>query len=86
MISWITKAKLDAASGELVLSDPDTQSILIKAGEVQTIVELPKNTHLMHFHPTDLLIARDWKVTNRIVDPDSGNQLKIQLLPIIDYD
>ena len=85
-ISWITKASLDAASGELVLSDPDTQSILIEGGEVQSIVELPKNTLLMHIYPTDLLIARDWKVTNKIVDPDSGNTKKHQLLPILDYD
>ena len=85
-ISLITKASLDATTGELVLSDPDTQSIHIDGGDVQSIVELPKNTLLMHIHPTDLLIARDWKVTNKIVDPDSGNNDKYQLLPIIGYD
>ena len=74
--SWITKASLDAASGELVLSDPDTQSILIERGDLRSIVELPKNMLLMHFNPTDLLIARDWKVTNKIVDPDTGNGMK----------
>ena len=72
-ISWITKAQLDANSGQLVLSDPDTKSILIEGGDVRSIVELPKNTLLIHTSPTDLLIARDWKVTNKILDPDSGN-------------
>jgi len=84
--SWIMKAKLDATSGKLILSDPDTQSIKIKSGFVASIVELTENTLLMHFPPTDLLIARDWKVTNKILDPDSGNIMKYQLLPIMDYD
>ena len=71
--SWLSKSFYDEKSKQLTLRDPDHNSLWIKNNEVRSILEFMKDRLLIHVSPTDLLIAIDWKVVQRIIDSDKGN-------------
>ena len=52
------------------------------------LCEFPPNGIILNNFPTELIILRDWKVTNVISDPVSGNSRKcwLETLPCFDYD
>ena len=41
---------------------------------------------LIHISPTDLLVAIDWIVIHKIIDPEKGNGLKFQLTLFANFD
>ena len=53
---------------------------------VRALLVYAHNQMLVHVEPTDLLIVSDWKVTQLIKDPDSGNIQKFMLMPLPGFD
>ena len=53
--------------------------MLVKKASVYSICEFEEDGVLLQIHPTDILVARNWKVTSIIKDPEIGNTVKNQI-------
>ena len=53
---------------------------------MHTILEYALNELLLHVHPTDLLIVKNWMETFLIKDPATGNIEKLMLIPLPNFD
>ena len=77
----MTKATFDGASNKITLVEPALKSVMIYKEEVWSILEVSEGNLVIHICRLDLLITSDFAVTQRVVDPDSGNIQKFQLVP-----
>ena len=81
MHSYLTKCTFDEEEVKFEYIDPENRYIF-KNSMVEGLCEFPNGVILDNF-PDELIIMRDWKITNIIVDPASGNSRKmwLELLP-----
>ena len=60
--------------------------MLIKDEYVDSVLEFATNSLIIHVAPTDLLIAKDWRVVGVIKETESENIQKLMLLPFPMFD
>ena len=60
--------------------------MLIKNEYVYSVLEFAANSMIIHVKPTDLLIAKDWRVIGVIKETESENVEKFMLLPFPSFE
>ena len=71
--SWIVKARFDPDSEKMTLVEPESRSILLRKEQVWSILEVSEGKLAIAVYNKDILITTEYEVTERLVDPDSGN-------------
>ena len=64
--TWIVKASYDSYSLDLVLEEPEDQSLLVINEQATYIIELAKNHLLISVYQTDLFVAKDWTIIHHV--------------------